>query len=282
MKGKTHKERVEIREAMKAYKAEGHTMQEVADKFGYSKQYVQRICQGIAPQKATPEEYRNQYTNGVFDREANAIKYINERTPWFEYAGNFTGLDGYVDLKCKTCGAILHKSFVCVKHAKAECPVCKKRETERKQEERKRIRDAELEKKRAEKQQARFLNQKFNQIDMKVCPVCNNVFIGRATYCSPKCRDNNKWRMKDGYRYLFPLEDVYERDNGICYLCGGQCDWNDYEERDGMIIYGNMYPSRDHMIPKSRGGSNSWDNIRLAHRICNSLKADSPSVEKLA
>ena len=126
----THKERAEVREAMKAYKAEGHTMAEVADKFGYTKGYVQMICKGIAPQQSQPEVYRNQYTNGTFDREANAIRYINERTPNFEYAGNFTGLDGYVDLRCKTCGTVAHKSFVSVKHGKATCAECAKRKRE--------------------------------------------------------------------------------------------------------------------------------------------------------
>jgi hypothetical protein len=48
----------------------------------------------------------------------------------FEYAGNFTGIDGYVDLKCKKCGTILRKSFVCVKHGKAKCEECKHKEQE--------------------------------------------------------------------------------------------------------------------------------------------------------
>ncbi len=84
--------------------------------------------------------------------------------------------------------------------------------------------------------------------------------------------------MKDGYRHLFPLEDVYRKDNGICYICGKVCDWNDYTERNGVIIYGDNYPSRDHVIPKSKGGGNTWDNIRLAHRLCNSRKRDRPLV----
>ena len=74
--------------------------------------------------------YRNQYTNGSFDRIANAIRYINERTPNFEYAGNFTGVDGYVDLKCKTCGTVMRKSFVTVKHGATRCDECAKRKRE--------------------------------------------------------------------------------------------------------------------------------------------------------
>ena len=72
----THKERESRRNEMKAYKAEGHTMQEVADRFGVSKGYAQQICKGIAPQKSIVVNYRNQYTTGRFDRVANAKRYI--------------------------------------------------------------------------------------------------------------------------------------------------------------------------------------------------------------
>lgn len=33
-------------------------------------------------------------------------------------------------------------------------------------------------------------------------------------------------------------------------------------------------PSRDHLIPKSRGGKGLAENILLAHRICNSSRGN--------
>ena len=274
----THKERAEVREAMKAYKAEGHTMAEVADKFGYTKGYVQRICKGIAPQQSQPEVYRNQYTNGAFDREANARKYV-ERIDGYEYAGNFTGVDGYVDIRCKKCGSVQRKSMTTIRHGrKPFCYTCIDNGRAQKKAEKEKAIKAE----RARRKCDRLSVKRAIQPTFKVCPICNNIFMGNNTYCSSKCRENNKWRMKDGYRYLFPLNEVYERDNGICYLCGEKCDWNDYKEQDGVVIYGNMYPSRDHIVPKSKGGKNTWSNIRLAHRICNSLKSYAPLVEKKA
>lgn len=85
--------------------------------------------------------------------------------------------------------------------------------------------------------------------------------------------------MKDGYRYKFGLKELYDRDAGVCYICGGLCDWEDKQAVNGVWIYGNNYPSRDHVIPKSKGGENSWDNLRLAHRLCNSRKRDIPLSE---
>lgn len=257
-------------EEVRRYFAEGHTAKETAERFGTSKEYAARICRGI--------RYGNQYTSGLFDREANAIRYINERTPGFEYAGNFTGVDGFVDLKCKTCGTIVTKSFVSVKHGTACCAECARREQEKKEAEKKKLKELQ----RQELKRIKRLQRETVQISLSVCEVCGAVYIPKSTrmkYCSSKCAHQNKWHMKEGYRKLFPLKEVYERDNGVCYLCGKPCDWNDYEDVDGVIVYGNNYPSRDHVVPKSKGGANDWSNIRLAHRICNCLKADSPLVK---
>jgi len=44
-------------EQMRQYKAEGHTMPEVADKFGVSIGTAHNICKGINPQKSTPPKW---------------------------------------------------------------------------------------------------------------------------------------------------------------------------------------------------------------------------------
>lgn len=281
----THKEK-EIRNLeIVAKRHAGKSMSELAEEYGLTETGIHHICKryGVAGKmsnrKAQPKEYRNQYTSGKFDREANAIRYINERTPNFEYAGNFTGIDGYVDLKCKTCGTVITKSFVSVRHGTARCEVCYQRELDEHAEKKKKERRVQAEKDRQSRKFKRLFEMEIEQATFKQCPICNSLFIGNRVYCSEKCRHQNKWQMKDGYRYQFPLEEVYKRDNGICYLCGEPCDWNDYEVKDGVIVYGNNYPSRDHVVPKSIGGSNTWDNIRLAHRICNSLKRNIPLVE---
>lgn len=281
----THKEREIRRNEMRAYKAEGHTSKEVAERFGVSRSFAKKVCNGIAPQG-------NQYTSGKFDRVANAKRYIEERTPQFEYAGNFTGIDGFVDLKCKICGTITKRSFVSVKHGTATCGFCVEETRKQKAEKRAEQKDAQKreakEKKKAERDARNkakirelMLTNSYSQIAMKQCPVCQSLFVGKRKYCSDECRIKNYWNIKGEYRYLFPLEELYERDNGICYLCGKPCDWNDKEEKNGVIVYGNNYPSRDHVIPKSKGGEHSWENLRLAHRLCNTRKSNIPLVKKI-
>lgn len=70
------------------------------------------------------------------------------------------------------------------------------------------------------------------------------------------------------------VEGLFRRDKGICYLCGRECSFDDYVIRDGVFIAGDWYPSIDHVIPLSKGGVHSWDNVKLAHRRCNLIKRD--------
>lgn len=51
---------------------------------------------------------------------------------------------------------------------------------------------------------------------------------------------------------------VWRRDKDICYLCGCAVAKND-------VHY-------DHVIPLTRGGVHSEDNIRVTHARCNLVK----------
>lgn len=71
------------------------------------------------------------------------------------------------------------------------------------------------------------------------------------------------------------LKRLYKRDSGICYLCGGLCDWNDTRiGKKGTVCCGFKYPSIDHVIPLAKGGLHSWENVKLAHLGCNLEKSD--------
>lgn len=112
------------------------------------------------------------------------------------------------------------------------------------------------------------------------CAVCGSPFTTfnpMQRTCGGKCskklqyaRKQNRIPKDQVMDKDITLEALYRRDSGVCYLCGGQCDWSD---RDGTIT-GGSYPSIDHIIPISRGGFHSWDNVRLAHFECNAKKSD--------
>jgi len=78
------------------------------------------------------------------------------------------------------------------------------------------------------------------------------------------------------------LQKLYDRDEGFCHLCNESCDYEDMTITDeGYYIVGEGYPSIDHVIPISRLGLHSWDNVKLAHHRCNTLKSDNVITREL-
>jgi 5-methylcytosine-specific restriction endonuclease McrA len=65
------------------------------------------------------------------------------------------------------------------------------------------------------------------------------------------------------YRATVPLtrKAVFARDSGRCVYCGAPAT------------------SLDHVIPKSRGGPHTWENVVASCRRCNHVKGDRPLAE---
>lgn len=66
------------------------------------------------------------------------------------------------------------------------------------------------------------------------------------------------------------IDALMKRDNGICQICGEPVDPNDVAKGHAR----RNYPTLDHIIPLSKGGTHTWNNIQLAHMKCNSGKCD--------
>jgi hypothetical protein len=82
--------------------------------------------------------------------------------------------------------------------------------------------------------------------------------------CSTHHNAKTRRRYKNGIHWL-PLG---ERDNWICHLCGEIVEKiaGTWDTPNG----GNV----DHLIPRSKGGLDEWDNVRLAHFFCNWERSD--------
>ena len=66
---------------------------------------------------------------------------------------------------------------------------------------------------------------------------------------------------------------ILERDDYTCYLCGGRVDLTAPHQvgEPGWEIY----PHLDHVVPLSKGGPDTPDNVRTTHAACNMSKSDS-------
>lgn len=61
---------------------------------------------------------------------------------------------------------------------------------------------------------------------------------------------------------------IFERDGYRCYLCGFRTVSGPTTRTDPAR------PTLEHVVPVSRGGLHTADNLRTAHRICNMWKGD--------
>lgn len=67
------------------------------------------------------------------------------------------------------------------------------------------------------------------------------------------------------------LKKLIKRDGLRCVICGEMCNpnatgWSEH--------FGPTSPTIDHIIPMAKGGGHVWNNVQVAHAICNIYKSD--------
>ena len=224
---------------------------------------------------------RNELGQSITNDDDIVKQRIELKYSKYEYVGGYTGSDGYLYLRCKDCGTIKRHNAQITKPSRRafiDCPVCNSISKQYQK-------DIKKEKARIKRQEQRLLNIKPKQAVMKACPVCNKIFTGnnKSKYCSAKCGyyigrkhhdDKRIRRMASKGDASISIKGLIARQGNLCAICGKPVDIYDYEKRGCIFIAGNYYPSIDHVIPLARGGRHQWDNVQLAHRICNTMKSD--------
>ena len=268
---------------------QGKTYDQIAIEAGISKGTVEKICRanGIGYSEEERQSiYMQTHKECCFKPSVN----WQERLDYAYGAGKAVFISATIQAngeseitkKCTKCGTIdtIFSSTLRKKRSRlAECSVCSKSESERL----KRIRLLEQ---KEEKEREKRHDRKIIQVSFPTCLNCGMIVAKARTVCD-KCKLEAKresYRRKDVKRRSnlrrvkrdkdISLKRLYDRDNGICYLCGKVCDFNDSKYIDGIFIVGNNYPTVEHIKPISLGGSDTWDNIKLACLYCNSKKGN--------
>lgn len=262
----------------------GMKQKTISEMLGCSLDAVQNACKkyGLtAEQKPlTEEEARN-----VIDRAG------------YDYVSGFFNAHSKVIIRCRVCGGAFEKMYKHL-HAKAQgtykyemtCPHCARREIEsyRKKKKEKAKCEARIKAEQRAMKKAELISRQMEErLAIHVCKNCGKEYcIGTTdynstTYCSEKCMKRWAMRIKNDRRLKrmqsrkhdtdITLEKLFDRDGGVCYLCGTRCNWNDVIDGNA----GDSYPSIDHVLPLSKGGTHEWTNVKLAHRKCNWAKRDS-------
>lgn len=113
----------------------------------------------------------------------------------------------------------------------------------------------------------------------KICKECGkeyevNYMADVRVFCSDKCSSRNghrngkaRRRMRMREQYVAPVNmiDIYNRDGGVCQLCGERVDMR-------CKVPHPRAATIDHIIPLAEWGTHGPKNVQLAHFMCNSAK----------
>ena len=257
--------------------ADGLTRLEIAEKRGVHPETLSRRMHnlGVYANKVSRTgisvfSHANKHTNktGVIEwrwtaRSAEMV----ERSQSGKY--ELVGILGRrMKLRCKKCGTVVERNRATVRQKNVACDGCRKNE--------------ELQNYR--QRLIGVLKSMLIKRTPRTCLGCGKTFYSEKAsqkYCTQKCKAKSKSRAgsirercrKYGviYNTGISLNQVFLRDGGICQICGGPCCKDD-NSWNGII--GPLYPTIDHKIALANGGGHTWDNVQLAHAICNSYKRD--------
>lgn len=253
------------------------TIDEIAEKHNMHRESLPRRFRRLGIE---PVDYRKKYRVGGFGYSRTIFgecwhyiktqdQLVKKKHPGFIYLeSRKTCQTVRIRLKCKKCGTIIERAAATVRQKGIECEHCKG------------IKQKQI----AISNAINVLNNIALSKTPRTCEHCGNIFysaIASQKYCSKKCKNKAK-RSSDSMRKRIDkhgaqvvdtnitLKNVFMRDKGICQICGKPCDWDDHRWGN----FGPLYPTRDHVVALANGGEHSWDNIQLAHAICNSIKRD--------
>ena len=102
----------------------------------------------------------------------------------------------------------------------------------------------------------------------RLCDTCFEEGVRERRRARNKSRKaKQSGASTDLFGHKITLARLLQRDGGACRLCGKPT------AHDAHYL-SNDYPSIDHIVPVSQGGEHAWQNVQVAHRICNSLRRD--------
>ena len=187
----------------------------------------------------------------------------------FLYVGGYTHNNSCITIRCVKCG----------EHKKRHASILRKSETIRclncheiiKQELRAgKERAVALKRDAIQAKRDLQIKNELDRVRDIECAYCGNHFLSkkqRAKFCSKECQKkfSNKDRdsvrreqlKKNGkYEWNITIPKLIKRDR-VCKLCGRAVDITDIVDAKGTKIAGDNYPSIDHIIPVSKGGTHT-------------------------
>lgn len=257
---------------------------------GNRKFYCSRKCEKLGgrrrrtglPENIRPKRSHLEWTDDDIQNR------INTKSSKMIYIGGYVNSESWIYLQCVDCGQPFRWSAKGLRRQRPiQCDNCrtilsiiKEKEHQEVVKQNRSNRHDEVLKKRIEAKK-------------RYCRQCGKEFYANRhqyLFCSEECRkrlQNKQHEIKRRIKIKTALVDnditldkLIVRDKNKCWLCGGKTDRTDRTVLEGGLYKaGPTHPSIDHVIPLAKGGEHSWNNVRLAHFRCNSLRGASMIIE---
>lgn len=302
-------------DAVAGYYVQGHTVKQTAEKFGVTIHQVnsvakkRRLTNGRAWGRISDERKEKIRT------EAEERLSLLVASKGFDYLEGYEDKNSSVKIKCQQCGKEFNRTVDFLRKGNVTCHFCEHEKALEKQRKKRELARQQAEVRRVEREWHRLTHPKKDDRREKlldktgICEVCGKEYTVReyvescglkyardSNVCSAECRskktkqaikishkgrrDSHRHRARKfgcDYDPSITLKKLVKRDGLQCSICGGLCDWNDHS---WSKYSGPTYPSIDHIIPMSKGGGHTWNNVQVAHILCNSYKCDNMVVKE--
>lgn len=287
----SEEEKERRRHSILEMRVSGATYEMIAEELELSASYVPELCRRFGV-KYSEDEMAKVLKDKSANPKEEVAKRIAESGRGITYVKGYQGRFEPVVVRCSVC----KKEFEMVYHTITSNPVPKETTCPHCREARQKL----LEEKKINRKNRRIvdsfkknLEERLKLLKPLICEECGRPYINPHTdghyssdrFCSRKCSKRYTGREARHIRRArirgnnaesgINLTEIFSRDKGVCWLCGGLCDYKDFEiNDDGYFVVGPNYPSIDHVTPIAKGGSHTWNNVKLAHHKCNWLKGD--------
>lgn len=243
------------------------------------------LCNEIFSTNNTDRKYCSFYCSTKNHFKNNDVWFqsvFNKKFSDFEYVTGYKNAHEKFTLKCKKCNFVFDRSAQCIRRSNSIifCKNCNDKT--------KLIQKILFSLNRVISKRIRNKTSVYKVPEEKTCKECGLVFKSNNSikkFCNKSCskkmqkRNHNLKRNRlltiNEFDTDISLYKLIKKFHSICCLCNKKINKKDYyRDKNGFFITGPNYPTLDHIVPLSKGGSHTWENIQLAHHICNSIKSD--------
>lgn len=298
---------------------QGLEQTEIAEKLGCTVNDVGSAVKTYGVTDKTRKYRASEKANAKRAQEAEEKLSEKLKKMGFAYVGGYVNKESKIKVQCLICNIEYERKVNSVHKYGLKCKSCLQKDRQLQAKKRKQIEANNAYVRKLENQWLRLLNppkapkdayEEVHEAFLNregICEICEKKYTVREYMestgakkandngvCSAECKKekkrilkrkysthgNHRHRAKKygcAYESGITLHKLIKKKGLTCAICGKECNLDDNKWGEH---FGPTYPSIDHIIPMSKGGGHTWNNVQVACMMCNSIKSDKLEVNQ--